>query len=114
MKKAISIALVSVMLLFSSCAGDKKNVTSDKAVEIVLKKLDDKSKETIINPDNPKVEEVILTKDSSRGYFEGKDGFKEKRVYKITFNTIHDGLLGPMVFYVDIENGDLIGTDFRS
>ena len=88
-------------------------IKPDEAVKIILKKLDDKSKETIINLENPEIMEVTFDKQPSIYYYDKKVNLIGKSVYRIKFNTTQDGLLGPLVFYVDKYNGELIGADFR-
>ncbi len=88
-------------------------ITSQTAIENVKKKLDKKSIETITNFDNPKIEEVVFDTQPSIYLFDDKHNIVGKDLYKITFNTIQDGLLGPMVFYVDKVNGEIIGADYR-
>ncbi|MBE7010323.1 MAG: hypothetical protein E7418_02395 [Ruminococcaceae bacterium] len=105
--------------VFSTC--DKKyspppevlEIPSETAIENVKKKLEKKSIETITNLDNPKIEEVIFDAQPSIYLFDDKVNIVGKNLYKITFNTTQDGLLGPMVFYVDKFNGNLIGADYR-
>lgn len=85
--------------------------------ELAIKKAKDslskKSIETITNFDNPKIEEVVFDTQPSIYYFEDKINIAGKPLYKITFNTTMDALLGPMIFYVDRSNGNLIGTEYR-
>ncbi len=88
-------------------------ITPQTAIENVKKKLDKKSIETITNFDNPKIEEVVFDTQPSLYYFEDKIDIVGKVLYKITFNTTQDGLLGPMVFYVDKLSGVLIGAEYR-
>ncbi len=88
-------------------------ITPQTAIENVKKKLDKKSIKTITNFDNPKIEEVVFDTQPSIHYFEDKIDIVEKDLYKITFNTTQDGLLGPMVFYVDKSSGVIIGTEYR-
>ncbi len=88
-------------------------IAPQTAIENVKKNLDKKSIETITNFDNPKVEEVVFDARPSIYFFDDKVDIAGKNLYKITFNTTQDGLLGPMVFYVDKSNGDLIGADYR-
>lgn len=88
------------------------SITSQKAIENSKKMLDEKTIKTIINYDNPKVQEVVANKQLSIVYFDKsvKDG---RLLYRITFNTIHDGLLGPVVFYVDKLSGNVVGGEYR-
>ncbi len=89
-------------------------ISPETAVENVKRKMDDKSKSTITNYDNPMVEEVVLDKETSIYLFDDRLKNSGKcAVYKITFNTTQDGLLGPMVFYVDKHSGELVGMGFR-
>lgn len=88
-------------------------ITPEKAIKIVKKKFDDKSKETITNFDNPQVEEIIFNKQPSIYRFDAKTNLVGKSAYKITFSTTQDELLGPVVFYVNKYGGALIGMDFR-
>jgi len=90
-----------------------EGIPPEMAIEIVKKKLDDKSIETIENLDNPKIEEIVFEKTPSIYCFKDKIKLIGKRLYKITFNTTQDGLLGPIVFYVDKHNGELIGVEYR-
>ncbi len=88
-------------------------ITSQTAIENVKKTLDKKSIETITNFDNPKIEEVVFDEQPSIYLLDDKVDVVGKNLYKITFNTTQDGLLGPMVFYVDKLNGNLVGADYR-
>ncbi len=126
MKKKILIVLSIVVVLLISVglvktyvdnAREKNSeevpITHQAAIEIVKKTLDPQSMETIANLDNPKIEEVVFETNPSIAFFEGKKDITGIELYKITFNTTQDGLLGPIVLYVDKFNGDLIGGEFR-
>ncbi len=88
-------------------------ITEQTAIENVTKMLDEKSIETIINLDSPKIEEIVFDTQPFLHYFEEKTDITGKDLYKITFNTTQDGLLGPFVFYVDKSNGKVLGTTYR-
>lgn len=90
-----------------------KEITPEKAVEYTNKMLDDKSKETIKNLNNPKIEDVVFNKAPSIYLFNEKTKVVGRNLYKITYNTEQDGLLGPIVFYVDKLNGEIVGMDYR-
>ena len=90
-----------------------EEITSQEAIELVKKALDEKSRITITNFDNPKIEEVVFDSKPSIAYFEKKVNIVGKSLYKITFRTTNDGLLGPIVIYVDKVKGKLIGTNYR-
>ena len=88
-------------------------ITSQEAAEIVKGKLGVKSIKTITNYDDPKIEEIVFNKDSAICVLEKKGKVFGRAVYKITFNTFEDGLLGPIVCYVDKLNGKILGADYR-
>ena len=107
------VVLVSLYVIDHKRMDNNEPVSPQTAIEIAKSKLDEKSIETITNFDNPKVEEIVADTQLSIYRFEEKADIVGKELYKITFNTIHDGLLGPIVFYVDKMNGTLIGAGFR-
>ena len=88
-------------------------ITPQTAIEIIKKKLDPKSIKTITNYDNPKIEEVVFDTPPSIYCFEDKKDIVGRGLYKITFYTTQDGLLGPFVFYIDKLSGNLIGVEYR-
>jgi len=88
-------------------------ITTEQAVKNTREKLSDKEIETIINLENPKIEEVVLKDDTSIYLFDESIDAKGKSLYKITYNTEFDGLLGPITFYVDKMSGIVIGADYR-
>ena len=88
-------------------------ITTEQAVKNAREMLSDKEIETIINLENPKIEEVILEGDTSIYLFDESFDTTEKSLYKITYNTELDGLLGPITFYVDKMSGIVIGADYR-
>ena len=92
---------------------EAQEISPQAAIEIAKNELNEKSIETIINYDNPNIEEIVADTNLSICCFEENVDIVGKELYKISFNTIHDGLLGPIVFYVDKMGGKLIGAEFR-
>ena len=88
-------------------------ITTEQAVKNAREKLSDKEIETIINLENPKIEEVVFKGDTSIYLFDESIDATGKSLYKITYNTELDGLLGPITFYVDKMSGIVIGADYR-
>ena len=88
-------------------------ITTEQAVKNAREKLSDKEIETIINLENPKIEEVVLKGDTSIYLFDESIDATGKSLYKITYNTELDGLLGPITFFVDKMSGIVIGADYR-
>ncbi len=75
--------------------------------------LPEKQLETIINLDNPKIEEIVFDKEPSIYLYDEETEIKGRKVIKYTYNTTQDGLLGPITFYTDKETGIVLGSDFR-
>lgn len=90
-----------------------EGITPDEAIETTRQLLDEKSSKTIINIDNPKVEEVVFDKSPSIYLVDKQAKVVGRKLYRITYNTQQDGLLGPIVFYIDKLSGKHIGMDYR-
>ena len=88
-------------------------ITKEEAVKIAQNDINEIEKTTIINFENPTVEELVLDEKVSFYLFNANEDVEGKKVYRITFNTEQDGLLGPIVYYVDKDNGQLLGLDYR-
>jgi hypothetical protein len=112
---AVLIALISVLCSINNEeeSTPPAQVTAETAIKNAQNKFDEKSKETITNFDNPKVEEVVFDSPHQMAYFGDMVDVVGKPLYKITFNTTKDALLGPIVIYVDKSDGNPIGMDFR-
>lgn len=115
-KSLIIISIALIILLLFSLWGERQGspeITPQKAVDTVSERLDEKTIETIKNLDSPEVEEIVFNKKPSIYFLEENTHIIGRKLYKITFNTTQDGLLGPIVFYVDKSNGEIIGMGFR-
>lgn len=88
-------------------------ITPEKAVEYTKQMIDDKSKESIKDINNPKIENIVFNKTPSIYFFEEKSDIVGRRLYRVIYNTEQDGLLGPIAFYVDKLDGTIIGMDYR-
>lgn len=103
-------------VVFSSWGYDyaPKEAKWQPAVDKVLEQLAEKTRKTITNIDNPIVEECIFDKQLSMYFFNKEVELIGESVYKITFNTTQNMILGPIVFYVNKENNDVIGIRMRN
>ena len=88
-------------------------ISSQAAIDSIVAQLDERSKKNIINLDNPGLEEVFFESDPHIYCFSDRKKVIGKLLYKITFNTEQDGILGPMVFFVDVISGELVGAEYR-
>ena len=125
MKKTLmllSIILLTLIVIFSflyigsekyTPPAESHGITAQDAIDIAQKQLDGKSIETITNYKHPDVEKVIFHAPPAIYLFDETFNVVGKNLYKITFTTELDGLLGPIVFYIDEHSGMVIGTDFR-
>lgn len=95
-----------------------KAISAQEAIEIAQSDLDEISKKTITNFDNPKIvgivgdESLFLHAPGSPKYV-SQNKIIGKELYRVTFNTEQDGLLGPFVLYVDKYKGVLLGSGGR-
>lgn len=87
--------------------------TKEEAIKIAQNNINEIEKSTIINFENPTVEELVFDEKVSIHLFNTDENIKGKKAYKITFNTEEDDLLGPIVYYIDKDNGELLGLDYR-
>ena len=96
----------------------RKPISAKEAIMIAQNDLDETSKKTITNFDNPKIvgivgdENLFMHAPSSPKYV-SQNKIVGKELYRVTFNTEQDGLLGPFVLYVDKYKGVLLGSGGR-
>ena len=96
----------------------RKPISAKEAIMIAQNDLDETSKKTITNFDNPKIvgivgdENLFMHAPSSPKYV-SQNKIIGKELYRVTFNTEQDGLLGPFVLYVDKYKGVLLGSGGR-
>jgi len=87
--------------------------TKEDAIKTAQNDINVIEKSTIINLENPTVEELLLDEEVLFYLFNANEKTEGKKAYRIIFNTEQDGLLGPIVYYVDKDNGELLGVDYR-
>ncbi len=93
---------------------ENKNIDLSRlTVKDCLSLLPEKQFETIINPDNPKTQEIVFETEPSVYLFDENTKLKGRKVIKYTYNTTQDGLLGPITFYADKETGIVLAGDYR-
>ncbi|WP_195988364.1 hypothetical protein [Clostridium sp. D53t1_180928_C8] len=129
MKRLITYGIFSIILIFNltgciNMKSSKEDVTIRKCTSIVevsndnikmiaYNWLDETNKESIINIEEAKVEEVIREEQYFAEVNEEEIDFKGKIVYKVTFNTVCDEILGPIAIYIDKDNLNVVGMDIR-
>ncbi len=102
-------------VLFSTWGMDyaPPEISPQTAIDVIVEKFDMKSIKTITNLDDPKVESLVFESEPSIYRFDKKKSLVGIPLYKITFNTTQDGILGPMVYFVDRINGDILAAEYR-
>lgn len=125
MKKwIITITCCSIMFLALTACSQQDNAQSEvqnqetllkqeEAINIAKEELTKEEKESITNFENPVVEEMSFTKEPNIYKYDNTESMIDKQVYKITFHTKQDNLLGPIVFYIDVIDGQIYGMDYR-
>ena len=111
--KKLTALLLSLIFVLAGCGNTPDYIEANEAIEIAQKNINEKEKNTITNFDNPTTEELVFDENVSIYLFDSDEKIVGKTAYRITFNTEHDGLLGPIVYYIDKESGKLLGADFR-
>lgn len=98
MKYFFTCALV--FFLFTTCdKADEQDLIMNKVREIAWNYLDENAQASIIVD----WQKAIITEDS----------YQNNKVYAVMFNTKDDGLLGPIVVYVDRKTHKVIGVGLR-
>lgn len=114
MKKFIALILsLTFVLALVGCGSTSNYIEADEAIIIAQENINEKEKATITNFDNPTVEELVFDEKVSIYLFNNNENIIGRTAYRITFKTEQDGLLGPIVYYVDKENAKLLGADYR-
>lgn len=125
MKKwIITITCCSIMFLALTACSQQENAQSEvqnqetslkqeEAINIAKEELTKEEKESITDFENPVVEEMSFTKEPNIYKYDNTGSMIDKQVYKITFHTKQDNLLGPIVFYIDVIDGQIYGMDYR-
>lgn len=70
-------------------------------------------KSTITNFDKPKVEKVTFTTEPNLYLCNGVKTVVGNELYKVTFTTTEDAVLGPIVYYIDSTDGKVSAMDYR-
>lgn len=87
----------------------------DEIREIAYLWLNENFKKTIINWKEAKVEECKYTTDhiviSQSGNSDDSVNLKGIDTYKITFSTTNEGILGPIIIYIDMNTFNALGGD---
>ncbi len=126
MKKTMYLLFVILLMLWLvGCKNDenanKTPIPTEEIVEMLQADIrqndldaEQKNERTITNFDDPDIQ-IMTLQDETSYFYKIDDGIRldGKEVYKVTFHTESDGLLGPIVYYVDCYTGQIYGMDFR-
>ena len=97
----------------SKVSSEEEGINQNEAVKIAQKKLTKDEKESVTNFETPNVEQINFAEEPSIYKYDKEKNMVGKQVYKITFYTDQDELLGPIVLYLDALDGQIYGEDYR-
>lgn len=84
------------------------------AIDDVFNYFAPKTVKSIINKDNPIIEECVFNEQPYLHFVKEEFNIVGRELFKITFTTTHDGILGPMVVYVGKETCEFIAYRMRN
>lgn len=111
--KKIGIIILGIMIALIIYAGWKGNHDVKVIGSIAYDWLDDEIKIDIIDKKPIEIKE-LTTRDKHILYNKDKTvNIKNMDVYKVTFKSKNEELLGPVIVYINRENLDVVGMEFR-
>ncbi len=119
LKKVIFI--ITALLIFSitnGCEDRNKPITQQETQRIAETVVEDTEDAQINNYNSPEIEK-IQEKNTHKVAFSNNGekatltDIKGKTAWKITYYTDLDGLLGPIIVYIDYFTGKIYGFDLR-
>lgn len=116
MEKRFAIAWCFFLVAIFTVSGcTKPEITADKAVEIAKTVIIDSENSKITNYAAPETERLEI-KENRKVFSENQKyvNLKGKKIWKVTFTTELDPLLGSINLYIDAVSGKVYGTDPRS
>lgn len=115
MKKIFSLTVL--ILIFTFHLIGCSNMISSKLKSDIREKaynwLDNKNQSSIIDWKNASVEEVEFNENYTINTKADSVNIKNIKAYKVTFDTTDKELLGPIVVYLNKDNIDVLGIDYR-
>ena len=115
MKRILGYGILVVLftLQLVGCSNISSNESKNKIRKTAYNWLDDASKSDIINWKTATVEEVKFEEEHVVVTKTDNIDIRNIETYKVTFTTQKDELLGPIVIYLDKDNLNVLGVDFR-
>ncbi|MFH5834630.1 hypothetical protein ACHAL6_00975 [Proteiniclasticum sp. C24MP] len=112
-----NIVLFSVIIILISFSGCSYGESSDKSPEeirsLAYEHVRGNGDERILNEDTAQVVRVLIEEEHQIMGREGAMNIQGREVFKVTFTTSNDDLLGPIRVYLDVDTYDVIGVDYR-
>lgn len=115
MKRILRCGLLVALFTFQliCCSNISSNKSKNKIMKTAYNWLDNTSKSDILNWETATVEEVNFEEEHVVATKTASVDIRNIEAYKVTFTTHKDELLGPIVIYLDKNNLNLLGLDFR-
>lgn len=115
MKRILGYGILVVLftLQLVGCRNISSNESKNKIRKTAYNWLDDASKSDIIDWETATVEEIKFEEEHVVVTKTDNIDIRNIETYKVTFTTQKDELLGPIVIYLDKDNLNVLGVDFR-
>lgn len=115
MKRILRCGLLVALFTFQliCCSNISSNKSKNKIMKTAYNWLDNTSKSDILNWETATVEEVNFEEEHVVATKTASADIRNIEAYKVTFTTHKDELLGPIVIYLDKNNLNVLGLDFR-
>ncbi|RAP76098.1 hypothetical protein DL346_11795 [Paenibacillus montanisoli] len=115
MKRTIIILLALLTMLGVVGCSNNEQIDGASAIrEVAWNNLSENQKKTVVgNWKSAKVEEATLSEITAIAPDNDELPEKEDHLYKVTFNTKGDAMLGPIVAYVDGDTKEVLGYRAR-
>lgn len=78
------------------------------ALKIATESMSENDKDSLVPGDVPTIQKVASYKP-----WDQKKAIQSDHLYKVSFRTTKDAMLGPLVMYVDTESQAILGYDIR-
>lgn len=115
MKKffASIILILTFSTLFTTYNAKSSPIEKDNIRDTAFNWIDDSIKSTIVDWQTSNVEKITSDKEHLIINEMGTLDIIDTEIFKVTFTTKDDDLLGPVIVYIDIDSSEVLGMDFR-
>lgn len=103
-----------ILIVFSGCSyGASSDKSPEEIRSLAYEHVREDGNQRILNEDTAEVVRILIEEEHQIMCKEGAIEIKGREVYKVTFRTTSDDLLGPIRVYLDVDSFDILGVDYR-